>query len=86
MIQNSGILKKISAVGIVTYQKFFSPDTGLLFSAGIFKQRNICVFYPTCSEYAKGAIEKYGFIRGLAKSMWRILRCHPWQKNHIDLP
>ena len=43
-----------------------------------------CVFYPTCSEYSKQAIEKYGSIKGLYLSFRRILRCHPWQKNHID--
>lgn len=57
-----------------------------------FYQRNIsifkkssCVFYPTCSEYAKIAINKYGFMKGIFLSFRRILRCHPWQKKHIDL-
>ncbi len=43
-----------------------------------------CVFYPTCSEYAKEAINKYGVLKGTQLSFFRILRCHPWQKNHID--
>ena len=43
-----------------------------------------CVFYPTCSEYAKQAIEKYGVLKGFYLGFFRILRCHPWQKNHID--
>jgi len=57
-----------------------------------FYQKNIsiflkpsCVFYPTCSEYAKQAIEKYGALKGIYLGFLRILRCHPWQKNHIDL-
>lgn len=56
-----------------------------------FYQRNIsvfkkpsCVFYPTCSEYTKQAIEKYGVFKGVYLGFLRILRCHPWQKNHID--
>ena len=49
----------------------------------IFKKRS-CVFYPTCSEYSKEAIDKYGVFKGLHLSFWRILRCHPWQRNHID--
>jgi putative membrane protein insertion efficiency factor len=44
-----------------------------------------CVFYPSCSEYTKQAIEKYGSMKGLFLGFTRILRCHPWQKNHIDL-
>lgn len=43
-----------------------------------------CVFLPTCSEYTKQAVVKYGPFRGLGKGFLRILRCHPWQKNHYD--
>ena len=43
-----------------------------------------CVFYPSCSKYAKDAINKYGAIKGSYLGFARILRCHPWQKNHID--
>ncbi|MFA6300920.1 MAG: membrane protein insertion efficiency factor YidD [Candidatus Paceibacterota bacterium] len=43
-----------------------------------------CVFFPTCSEYTKQALEKYGVFRGAYLGGRRILRCHPWQKNHID--
>lgn len=44
-----------------------------------------CVFYPTCSVYAKTALEKHGAFKGTKLTFFRILRCHPWQKNHIDL-
>lgn len=43
-----------------------------------------CVFYPTCSEYTKQALEKYGVFKGIFLGFKRILRCHPWQKNQID--
>ena len=43
-----------------------------------------CVFYPTCSEYTKQAVEKYGALKGARLGFLRILRCHPWQKNRID--
>lgn len=49
----------------------------------IFTKRR-CVFYPSCSEYAKEAVNKYGVIKGSYLGFLRILRCHPWQKNHID--
>ncbi|MEX2052285.1 MAG: membrane protein insertion efficiency factor YidD [Candidatus Paceibacterota bacterium] len=43
-----------------------------------------CVFYPTCSQYGKEAIIKYGAFKGLWLVGRRILRCHPWQKPKID--
>jgi hypothetical protein len=43
-----------------------------------------CVFYPSCSEYTKQAVEKYGVLKGSWLGFLRILRCHPWQKNHLD--
>lgn len=61
------------------YQKYVSPDTGL-FRA----KRPVCVFYPTCSQYAKDAFIKYNLLKATMLSIKRILRCHPWQKNHFD--
>jgi len=43
-----------------------------------------CRFYPTCSEYAIGAIIKYGVLKGSIKSMYRILRCNPLNKGGYD--
>jgi uncharacterized protein len=43
-----------------------------------------CRYSPTCSEYARLALIKYGAIRGLAKSAWRILRCNPWSRGGYD--
>lgn len=43
-----------------------------------------CVFFPSCSEYTKVAVNKYGALKGARLGFTRILRCHPWQKNHID--
>ncbi|MGD1006421.1 MAG: membrane protein insertion efficiency factor YidD [Ignavibacteriaceae bacterium] len=43
-----------------------------------------CRFYPTCSEYAIQAIEKYGIFKGGAKAVWRILRCNPFNKGGFD--
>ena len=55
------------------YQKFISP-----------LMRPRCVFFPSCSEYTKQAVGKYGVLKGSYLGFLRILRCHPWQKNHID--
>lgn len=49
-------------------------------------KRPCCRFYPSCSEYALLAVEKYGALRGGAKAVLRILRCHPFAKGGIDYP
>ena len=55
------------------YQFALSPWTG-----------NSCRFYPTCSEYAKAAIEKHGAVHGVWLATKRILRCHPWHPGGVD--
>ncbi|MDD2751924.1 MAG: membrane protein insertion efficiency factor YidD [Candidatus Omnitrophica bacterium] len=40
-----------------------------------------CRFWPSCSEYYKQAIIKYGIIKGGLKGTGRLLRCHPLNKN-----
>jgi len=37
-----------------------------------------CRFVPSCSEYTKQAIEKYGFFKGVLKGARRISLCHPF--------
>jgi uncharacterized protein len=63
------------------YQYLLSPDKGV-FSLG----RRTCAMHPTCSEYMEQSIEKYGLLKGFLRGIRRIGRCHPWQKNLIDLP
>lgn len=43
-----------------------------------------CKFYPTCSDYTKQAIEKYGVIKGVFLGIKRILRCNPFSKGGYD--
>jgi len=68
---------------IKIYQKTLSPDHGF------FKRRfpnGYCRFYPTCSEYGYEIIKKKGLIKGIPKTLWRIMRCNPWSKGGVDLP
>ena len=69
-------MKKILIFFIKIYKLIFSP---------IFEYLGIkCKYYPTCSEYAKQAIEKYGSIKGIFFSIKRILRCNPFSKGGYD--
>jgi len=45
---------------------------------------NNCRFIPTCSNYAKEALEVYGFWKGSYLSFKRILRCNPFGKTGLD--
>lgn len=65
--------RKIEIFLIELYQKYLSPSLG----------KN-CRFYPTCSEYTRQAVEKYGIIKGNILGIYRILRCNPFSKGGID--
>ena len=43
-----------------------------------------CKYYPTCSEYTKQAIEKYGAVKGTWMGIKRIIRCNPFSKGGYD--
>lgn len=58
---------------IRVYQRFISP---LLPPS--------CRFHPTCSEYTRQAIARYGPIKGIALGTRRILRCHPFHPGGYD--
>ena len=45
-----------------------------------------CRFTPSCSQYFILAVEKYGAVKGSAKGVWRVLRCHPFCKGGHDPP
>jgi len=43
-----------------------------------------CRFVPTCSEYAREAIERHGVLRGTGMAIWRLLRCQPFCAGGYD--
>ena len=45
---------------------------------------NQCRFDPTCSEYAAGAIEAHGPLRGSWLALRRLSKCHPWHRGGFD--
>ena len=48
------------------------------------KKAPCCKFVPTCSTYALQAFEKRGFFVGMILTVWRILRCNPWNPGGYD--
>jgi putative membrane protein insertion efficiency factor len=74
-------MKRFVILLIGLYQKLLSVETGI---PSIFFHAKICRFHPTCSQYAKEAILKYGITRGLQLSSKRILKCHPWNRGGVD--
>ena len=69
-------MKKVIIYIINFYQKHISL---------LLESKNIkCKFYPTCSEYTKQAIEKYGAIKGSFLGVKRILICNPFSKGGYD--
>ena len=43
-----------------------------------------CRFYPTCSNYAREAIEVHGSLKGSWLAVGRLARCGPWHPGGPD--
>lgn len=61
----------LSLIGF--YQRVISP-----------RKPASCRYLPTCSEYARVAIQRYGALWGGWMALKRILRCHPFRKGGYD--
>lgn len=67
------MMKKILMLVIRFYRKCISPLKG-----------PSCRFYPTCSQYALEAIDRYGALKGGFMAIRRILKCHPYNEGGYD--
>jgi len=74
-------MRKILTEIIKIYQKSFSYGQG--FGRSFFLIGG-CRFYPSCSEYTRQAIEKYGPLKGGWMGLKRVLRCHPFGGSGYD--
>jgi uncharacterized protein len=68
-----GVIRRAAVIPIRLYQWFLSPLLG---------QR--CRYYPSCSEYAVQAVQRFGILRGAVLAGWRLLRCNPWSRGGFD--
>jgi uncharacterized protein len=71
----SKILEKLLLAGIVLYRLLLRP----LFPPA-------CRFYPSCSEYARQSLIKYGPFKGTWRSLVRLVKCNPFHPGGVDLP
>ncbi|MCI2426504.1 membrane protein insertion efficiency factor YidD [Candidatus Acetothermia bacterium] len=67
------MIRRFACLLIACYQRIISPALP-----------GSCRFYPSCSQYAKEAIMKYGLLRGVLLTFRRILRCHPFSRGGSD--
>ena len=44
-----------------------------------------CRFHPSCSQYAREAVERRGAARGLWLAAKRVARCHPFSAGGVDV-
>ena len=66
-------MKKLMLAAIRFYRRRISP-----------LKPPCCRFVPTCSQYAREAIERYGALCGGGLALWRLLRCNPFCRGGYD--
>ncbi len=69
------LVSRLSLVSLLhrAYKVVLSPFFG-----------NACRFHPSCSDYAKEAVGRYGWVRGSWLALWRVVRCNPWHPGGVD--
>lgn len=66
-------MKALLVALVRAYQYLFRPLLGAN-----------CRFYPSCSDYAREAIERHGAAQGTWLALKRIGRCHPYHPGGYD--
>jgi uncharacterized protein len=69
---------RLATLLIWIYQKTISPALVVIDPTGG------CRFAPTCSHYARGALEEHGLLFGLALTLRRLAKCGPWHPGGED--
>jgi uncharacterized protein len=67
------VIRRFARGAIRFYQLALSPLVG-----------PACRFYPSCSQYALLAIERFGVLHGTYLAARRLARCHPFHPGGYD--
>jgi putative membrane protein insertion efficiency factor len=65
--------RQLAILSIRAYQRLISPALP-----------RCCKYYPSCSQYAVDAVNRYGVARGVVLAGWRVLRCNPFSYGGYD--
>jgi putative membrane protein insertion efficiency factor len=66
-------MKRLALGLIRQYQRRVSPA-----------RPSACRFQPTCSHYGYEAIERHGALKGTSLTVWRLIRCNPFNHGGHD--
>jgi uncharacterized protein len=66
-------MRRLALGLILMYQKLISPLFG-----------SVCRYEPSCSNYTREAVERYGLLKGSWLGVKRISRCHPFHQGGYD--
>ena len=69
----AGVLGRLLLAPVVAYRRWVSPALPAR-----------CRFHPSCSAYAIEAVGAHGAGMGLALTLRRLLRCHPFHPGGYD--
>ena len=58
---------------LALYKRLLSPLLG-----------SRCRFHPSCADYARVAVARFGPLRGGTLALWRLLRCQPLCDGGLD--
>ncbi len=58
---------------LALYKRLLSPLLG-----------SRCRFHPSCADYARVAVARFGTLRGGMLALWRLLRCQPLCDGGLD--
>lgn len=72
-----GILSKIISFPAILLIKFYKKCISPMFPP-------VCRFHPSCSTYGLTAFQQLPFYKALYLTVWRILRCNPFNPGGFD--
>lgn len=75
------MLKAVLLALLRLYQKTLSLEHGAL---GKILPLRVCRFFPSCSEYMRESLERFGVLRGMYLGLRRLLRCHSLSPGGYD--